>query len=408
MAILGLRDTKSYGDAGFRWENFRQLILYSFPNGSAPLTAVLALLESEGTNDPKYNWFSKNMATRRTAANANYTNVAASIVVDDKINRPGQLIMNETTREIMLVTSITGSGPYTLGVHRGEWGTAVAGTAGDFIQINGSAHAEGANTPTSLSTDPEKEYNYTEIFRNSWDLTGTALRTTLKFDPKGPYRARQVDALQDHSVEMEWAFVQGVRAEFITPGETEVTRTTGGVISYIDAENIVDVDVDEAGFLGESLFESYIERAFRTTSNRAMEKLALCGSNALAVANRAAKKGSHMQIVPGAEAFGMNLTRWITPHGTLYFKTHPLFTYHPVWRNHMLILDVRNLKYRYMNGRDTTILRNRQNPGQDKRVDEYLTECGIEVHHPKSHFFIKNIRCYTDAEYCADPYVGEL
>src|SRR3972149_4879287 len=114
MAILGLRDTKSYGDAGFRFENWRRTILYSFPNGAAPLTALLSLLRSEDTNDPIYHWFEKPLPTQRTTVNANYTNVAATVVVDDSIIRPGHLILNEETGEIMQVTAVSGAGPYYL------------------------------------------------------------------------------------------------------------------------------------------------------------------------------------------------------------------------------------------------------------------------------------------------------
>jgi hypothetical protein len=61
----------------------------------------------------------------------------------------------------------------------------------------------------------------------------------------------------------------------------------------------------------------------------------------------------------------------------------------------MLILDVQNLKYRYMQGRDTELLKNRQNNGDDFRRDEWLTEAGLECRFPESHMFIQNITNYT-------------
>ena len=50
--ILGLRDTQSF--SADRFENWRRQILYLFPNGAAPLTALLALTEPEETNDPHF------------------------------------------------------------------------------------------------------------------------------------------------------------------------------------------------------------------------------------------------------------------------------------------------------------------------------------------------------------------
>lgn len=398
--VLGLRDTVDFGDKGFRFENWRRTILYSFPNGSAPLTALLALMRSESTNDPHFHWGERPLPLRRTQLSEAYTNVATSIKLVDKVFRPGQLIVNEDTDEIMLLGTVTGSGPYTYNVTRGEWGTAVASSgAADFIGLNGNANEEGADTPESISGDPTPKDNYTQIFRTPIKLTGTALRTSLKFEKNGPYAEKIREALEQQSVDMEWSFIQGKAAEFTGP-DGEPMRTTDGIIRFLPDENIVDVDVDGGGYLNKTLFNHYLERAFRVTSNKANEKLLLCGSGALGVINNIAEGSSTMNVVPGEEAFGMDLTRWITPHGTVYIKTHPLFTQHPRWRYHALIIDVRNLVYRYLTGRDLTKLINRQGNGQDRRVDEFLAECGLEVHHGQTHFWIKNIKCFNSDLYC--------
>ena len=57
-----------------------------------------------------------------------------------------------------------------------------------------------------------------------------------------------------------------------------------------------------------------------------------------------------------------------------------------------LVLDVGNLKYRYLTDSDTILLKNRQNPGEDRRRDEWLTECGLEARFPESHMYFKNVQ----------------
>lgn len=54
-AILGLRGSGDF-TADERPKNWREMILHLFPNGSAPLTAVMSMAKSEGTDDPEYNW----------------------------------------------------------------------------------------------------------------------------------------------------------------------------------------------------------------------------------------------------------------------------------------------------------------------------------------------------------------
>jgi hypothetical protein len=49
------------------------------------------------------------------------------------------------------------------------------------------------------------------------------------------------------------------------------------------------------------------------------------------------------------------------------------------------MLDMESLTYRYLSNRDTKLLTNRQAPREDSRVDEYLTECGLQFEQEKRH-----------------------
>jgi hypothetical protein len=113
-----------------------------------------------------------------------------------------------------------------------------------------------------------------------------------------------------------------------------------------------------------------------------------------------AKEKGHVNINPRSTDFGMNFGEYISPFGTVYFKTHPLFTQHPEWRHWILLLDVKGLYYRYISGRDTQVLTNRQSPGDDQRVDEWFNESGLEIHHAHAHYLIKNVACYDESNAC--------
>ena len=53
MAFLGMRGTGDWV-ADQRPKSWREFILYEYPNGSAPLTAITAKLKSEQIDDPEF------------------------------------------------------------------------------------------------------------------------------------------------------------------------------------------------------------------------------------------------------------------------------------------------------------------------------------------------------------------
>jgi hypothetical protein len=56
-----------------------------------------------------------------------------------------------------------------------------------------------------------------------------------------------------------------------------------------------------------------------------------------------------------------------------------------------LVLDMANITYRPLKGGDTSYLPDRQGNGIDGITSEYLTECGLEVNHGKTHYLIKGM-----------------
>jgi hypothetical protein len=149
-----------------------------------------------------------------------------------------------------------------------------------------------------------------------------------------------------------------------------------------------------SGVLDEKTLDGYLERCFRSTQNRANEKLGFCGGQFLNVLNQLYKSKSNLNSdIPMTDAYGMDVVRHRTPFGTIWWKTHPLFSLHQDLRASALIIDTGNLIYRYID--DTDLYENRQANDEDARRDEWLTECGLEVRFPESMMFIKNVQSYA-------------
>jgi len=267
-------------------------------------------------------------------------------------------------------------------------------TTCDTFKIIGNINPEGGEMPDAIALNPVKVYNLTQIFRTPLSMTRTALKTKLR-TPEQRQKAK-AEALEMHSWEMELAFLWGIRTENIGDnGKPE--RTTMGVINFIRqyaAANCDDytlnatyagLDWNAAGG-GQTWLNNMLEQIFRYG---ACEKLVLCGSGFLmginALASSIATGGGLVNLQVGAKAYGMEIRQWITPFGVVNMKTHPLFSYDATTRNMGVVLEPKELSYRYVD--DTTFYgessakQHAEGYGQ-RRVDgineEYLTEAGLE------------------------------
>ena len=230
-------------------------------------------------------------------------------------------------------------------------------------------------------------------------MTRTALKTKLR-TPEQRQKAK-AEALEMHSWEMELAFLWGIRTENIGDnGKPE--RTTMGVINFIRqyaAANCDDytlnvtyagLDWTDAGG-GQTWLKNMLEQIFRYGAS---EKLVLCGSGFLlgidALVASTLTGGALTTLSPGAKTYGMEIREWLTPFGKINMKTHPLFSYDATTRNMGVVIEPRELTYRYID--DTTFYgessqkTHAEGYGQ-RRVDgineEFLTECGLEFGLPQ-------------------------
>ncbi len=426
VAILGMRGSGGF-TADERPKNFRQGILFLFPNGDTPLTAILSMLSEEATSDAQYNWFEKGLPVQRgriigasttvgskpadgadiAAADAT-AEIALTLQPDggaeDDLSwlKPGHVLFNEQKEEAYgVINVVTTSGAERIIVRRDignkfASNPAVTGGAadGDFVTIIGSGFPEGAGIGSAVSYQPIKHFNFTQIFRTPLFVTRTARQTTMRWDSGGPYIEMQREALQLHAIEMERAFLFGEREEVVAltgsgglpselsaVGANQPMRFTRGVVNWLPAIDIAgnpdtvhhDIGTANLGSLTYLNFLAWAEQVFRHGSN---EKLGLIGSTALNVITQMAMGKMQLTAVPTDQAFGMAIFRLVTPFGNLMLKQHPLMSVNPTWRKDLIAVDVDKLRYRFV--LDTTYKKNRQNPGDDATKDEYITEAGLE------------------------------
>jgi len=401
MAIQGLRDTSNFV-ANQAPENWREGILLLQPNGMAPLTALTSLMKSRTVDDPRFHWWEKDMQTRRMALSANMADSAAGALTDITVTsgalgvKAGDVLKFEQTDEIVLVAADPTT-DLALTIQRGFAGstTEAIAYAGNGVNPNmiviGSAFEEGSLAPTGVSWDPTERYNYTQIFRSTLELTRTAMKTRLRTGDA--IKEAKREALEVMLNDVERALWFGKRSSTTKNGKP--LRTMNGVIEQIDSSNKV-TNTDGSFTMAE--FEGWMERAFAYGSN---EKLAFTGNRGLTALNQMARKNSHYQIVTGEKEFGMNMTRFICPHGTLVVKSHPLWNQQTGgttgsadyfgMNSTMVILDAADLKYVYLTGDDIRYEAKLEANGMDGSKSGYIGELSLEMALSKAHFMIKGL-----------------
>ena len=409
--------------SGQRPLNWREQIMYLYSNGQAPLTAILSMMGSESVNDPQFHWWTQ----EQTAVGGDVSGVftlpdlsaayAGGGVVGDvvyirittllanRIREGHQILLRDTSDyrvdvvgKVIGVTRGTIVSVLAVKLLEDDDNSIALGGANDLqncdaFKIIGNINPEGGEMPDAIALNPVKVYNLTQIFRTPLSMTRTALKTKLR-TPEQRQKAK-AEALEMHSWEMELAFLWGIRTENIGDnGKPE--RTTMGVINFIRQyapANVSDYTLDPAyaGLAwtadggGQTWLKNTLERIFRYGAG---EKLVLCGSGFLLGIDALASSvglGNVMQLVPGAKTYGMEIRQWLTPFGVVNMKTHPLFSYDATTRNMALVLEPKELSYRYID--DTTFYgesnqkQHAEGYGQ-RRVDgineEFLTEAGLE------------------------------
>jgi len=413
--FLGMRGNDDWV-ADQRPMNWRQQILYLYPNGSAPLTAILSMMGSQSVDDPQFHWWTQSQSAVSGAVAGVFTlpdlsvayaagGVAGDIVyvqittvLGNRIREGHQILLRDASDfTVDVVGKVTG-------VTRGAVNTVLAvklleaddnSTTHDLsdcdnFKIIGNINPEGGEMPDAIALNPVKVYNYTQIFRTPLSLTRTAKKTKLRTPDQ--YQKAKSEALEMHSWEMELAFLWGIRTEN-TGDNGKPERTTMGVINFIRqfaplncddfSTNATYAGLAWAAAAGGLLwFDNMLEQIFRFG---ATEKLALCGSGAILGLQRLALVHGQIQLQNVPKAYGMEILRWVTPFGSIYLKTHPLFSHDATTRNMMVLLEPKELTYRYI---DDTQFYNEANAKSHpegyggKRLDgtneEFLTECGLE------------------------------
>lgn len=392
MAVLGMRGLGHFSDEE-RPTNFREAILREYPQGGAVFTMVLGMLPTESVDDVKFTIFEQGLPQQEfkieSASGGTGYDDHTTFVLDDTspvVNdfparswKVGMLGRIETTNEIFYVSGISAPDDLTVIRGIGNSGTGVTFSAGDACTIIGPCDKEGADTPSEISYDPSTRYNYIQTFRTSLTLTDDAAQTYYRTG--NVLKNKKFDAAQDHAMQMEKAFLWGKRDEVDHDSDGYKYRTTGGLAHWLWAS--YKTDFTSSGLTKDGL-NTFLQPIY-TVNNGSQNKLALCGATALGALNDYAEEYGTINLEPRDSTYGLQIRTLVHAWGELKLVNHPLMSEHSEWTKAMFVVDTKNVMYRFLRGRDTRFLKERQGNGEDRVTHEFMTKAGLELRFPRTH-----------------------
>jgi hypothetical protein len=398
--IPGLRSTSDWG-VDERPKNFREGILRFNPSGTAPIFALSSQSQrkSKSVDDPEFAWWSEGNVLTRLQVNGALGAGDTTVVVDSAdptittmgANRgtatnlkAGDLLLVEPSadnatfnHELVEVVSVLSDTTFT--VTRGAGGTTAASIGNDaWLLLMGSAYAEGTGVPRAVSRNPIKSFNYTQIFKDTYELTGTADETRTRTG--NDWSEDKKRKMWDHSQKIEWSMLFGRPAE--TTGENgKPKRFMGGIRYFLPSTNVTVF----SSAVTPATFAAALAPVFDFESTGAGDtRVGFAGTEALLqlglvfqdVDNGYRFYGNDSNVV---KAFGFNFQEFQTPNGRLLIKSHPLMSRHPIFKKGMFVIDFDALRYVYMKNRDTKSHDDVQTKDEDVRRGFIMTECSIEL-----------------------------
>lgn len=302
-----------------------------------------------------------------------YSDSDTELVVDDaSIFNVDETFICDRTGELFLITNVnTGTNTVTVSARPAGEVSPAALNNDDVLRRVASAYTEGDGIQSPNMRDFTTDYNYAQIFRTPYGVTNTDELTKHYYGT--PLAKRRWQQGVEHALSIERAFLFGQRNVLNSTGNNP-RRFTRGLIKAITAAGSGGTVYDAGGELYEDEFNmNFLEPL---SAKGGEDRWFFCSRRMISVMEGWGR--GRAQLVEDqalSKKLGIRVRVYEGNHVRLFVFKHKLLT-GDVFGTYGIAVDPDSARYAYM--RDTRIERNRQNPGDDQVLEEYLTEAGFD------------------------------
>lgn len=378
--------------------SFSAALLRIQPNGDFPIFGITGLGKTKKIGSTSHSYYSKTAVFPQvTLDGAIADGVTTSFTVDDSSPlKIGSVLLvykvttgTYTAPELVRVTAIPDA--TTLTVTRGVGGTTGAAIADNTVLFEvGNSYGEGSDAPTARAIAMTEHTNFTQIFRNSWDVTRTAAAVNL--EPGVELTAEnKEDAAFFHASAIEWATIFGRKEATTDPATGNPMRYMDGIESIIT--QFAPGNVNAAGATTtfnqlEALLHPTLD--YKTNRTAGNKRMLLCGATAYETIHKIGRLSGYFELTPDSTVFGTDFVRFRTSRGNFSMMEHPLLNSNEHTKSMCIIADMSSFDYKYLTETFHTDIGFDQT-GRDATSGVFTTELTIEMMSPLSWGIIYNL-----------------
>lgn len=385
----------------FQKKSFMGSLITTRPTGTAPLFAMMAAMKEATAINRKHSYFTREwLFPKVTTHGVDIAAITTAItVVDNTQLIPGMILLVDSTGEEILVLTIVAGGTTGITAVRGFGRTAAAVIPASTTMYEiGNAYEESSTRPQALNIIPTEIENYTQIFRNSFAISGTAAQIGNILG-EGNVSSNKADAAALHAEAIERAMIFGSLKSSALNGMP--IRKMDGIISQVAvnaAANITTAGATTTYAQLETALEKMFDIGIDGQAN--YDRVLFVGATARKVINgigRIAYGANYMTDVK-TNAFGLRFMDFVTARGTFHMVEHPMLNANPVWAKMALCVNLDAIKPAYLTGRKTVVgyfNQKGEEMSDDNGIDatggSFLTELTLENVAPMTCGVVKNL-----------------
>jgi hypothetical protein len=382
-------------------KSFASMITRLMPNGQAPLFGMTSMLQEETAVQVEHGFFTKTMlfpSMNLDAAVAGAGDNTFTVASTTNL-LPGMLMRAESTGEIVIINQILSTTQVLVGRGIGTSAGAIADNV-NFYQV-GNAFEESSIRPNALQINPVRITNLTQIFRNTWALSGSAQATQV-IAGESLVAENRMDCAAFHAADIEKALFFGAKSQGTRNGQP--FRTMDGLLSIVGnianyppsyaAANVYTA----AATTNYTQLEAMLDPVFNqvTDPKAGNQRVLFVGSEARKVLNNVGRLNGTYNISDGQNSYGLQFSSFKIARGQFNMVEHPLFNSNADWARQAVAVDLSTFRLAYLGGRKTKREEFNQN-GQavDNGIDavggSLTTELTCVVKNPPANAWIRSL-----------------
>lgn len=339
-------------------KSFAAAITRLMPNGQAPLFGMTAMLPEETALQVEHGFFTKTMlfpAITLAAAIANATDTTITVVSTLNV-LPGMLMRFQSTGEVVIINQVLSATQLLIGRGIGSTAGAVSNSVNAYQ--TGNAFEESSIRPNALQINPVRITNLTQIFRNTWALSGSAQATQV-IAGDSTIAENRSDCAAFHAADIEKALFFGTKSQSTRNGQP--FRTMDGLLNIISnlsyyPSSYAAVNVYTAlATTNFTQLENMLDPLFNqsTDPKAGNQRVLFVGGQAKKVLNNIGRLNATYEMYNDTTSYGLQFSQFKIARGSFNMIEHPLFNSNSDWAKQAVAVDLSTFRVAYLGGRKT-------------------------------------------------------